>query len=75
MTAEPGSWSSIGSMRRRDVSSLPSITKRNLDKRHAIDNEVDPFRWLMASYNTLKKLNAAPVRVDELGRVWRIASN
>jgi CRISPR-associated endonuclease Csn1 len=45
----------------------------NLDKRHATDNEVDPFRWLMASYNTLKKLDAVPVRVDELGRIWRIA--
>lgn len=44
----------------------------NLDKRHATDSEVDPFRWLMASYNTLKKLGAVPVRVDELGRVWRI---
>lgn len=45
----------------------------NLDKRHATDNEIDPFRWLMASYNTLKKLGATPVRVDELGRVWRIS--
>ncbi len=45
----------------------------NLDKRHATDSEVDPFRWLMASYNTLKKMSAVPVRVDELGRVWRIA--
>ena len=44
----------------------------NLDKRHAADNEIDPFRWMMASYNTLKKLNAIPVRVDPLGRVWRI---
>jgi CRISPR-associated endonuclease Csn1 len=44
----------------------------NLDKRHATDNEIDPFRWLMASYGTLKKLAAVPVRVDELGRVWRI---
>ena len=44
----------------------------NLDKRHATDNDIDPFRWLMASYGTLKKLNAVPVRVDELGRVWRI---
>jgi CRISPR-associated endonuclease Csn1 len=44
----------------------------NLDKRHAIDSEIDPFRWLMASYNTLKKMSAIPVRVDELGRVWRI---
>jgi CRISPR-associated endonuclease Csn1 len=44
----------------------------NLDKRHATNNDVDPFRWLMASYNTLKKQDAVPVRVDELGRVWRI---
>jgi CRISPR-associated endonuclease Csn1 len=26
----------------------------------------------MASYGTLKKLAAVPVRVDELGQVWRI---
>lgn len=44
----------------------------NLDKRHATDNDIDPFRWLMASYGTLKKLGAIPVRVDELGHVWRI---
>lgn len=43
----------------------------NLDRRHSIDNEIDPFRWLMASYGTLKKLGAEAVRVDELGRVWR----
>ncbi len=42
----------------------------NLDQRHA--DEADPFRWLMASYNTLKSLNAERVRVDELGYVWRI---
>ena len=44
----------------------------NLDKRHATDNEIDPFRWLMASYGTLKKLGAVRVRVDPLGRVWCI---
>lgn len=44
----------------------------NLDRRHATDNEIDPFRWLMASYATLKRMGAEPVRVDELGRVWRI---
>jgi CRISPR-associated endonuclease Csn1 len=43
-----------------------------LQKRHDTSNEIDPFRWLMASYGTLKKLGAAPVRVDPLGRVWRI---
>ncbi|MEZ5765015.1 MAG: hypothetical protein R3D69_12720 [Xanthobacteraceae bacterium] len=44
----------------------------NLDRRHATDNEIDPFRGLMASYGTLKKLAAVPVRVDEIGRVRRI---
>jgi CRISPR-associated endonuclease Csn1 len=44
----------------------------NLDRRHATDNNIDPFRWLMASYGTLKKLGAERVRVDELGRVWRV---
>ncbi len=44
----------------------------NLDRRHATANDIDPFRWLMASYGTLKRLGAVPIRVDELGRVWRI---
>jgi CRISPR-associated endonuclease Csn1 len=44
----------------------------NLDKRHADPN--DPFRWLMASYNTLRGMKAARVRVDELGRPWRVAA-
>lgn len=43
----------------------------NLDQRHA-DGD-DPFRWLMASYSTLKRLQAERVRVDEIGRVRRIA--
>ena len=43
----------------------------NLSKRH--DDETDPFRWLMASYGPLKKRRAERVRVDELGRVWRIS--
>jgi CRISPR-associated endonuclease Csn1 len=42
----------------------------NLDQRHA--DPGDPFRWLMASYSTLKKMNAERVRVDELGRLWRV---
>jgi CRISPR-associated endonuclease Csn1 len=42
----------------------------NLDQRHA--DEADPFRWLMASYNTLKSMNAERIRVDELGRLWRV---
>jgi CRISPR-associated endonuclease Csn1 len=44
----------------------------NLDRRHATNGDIDPFRWLMASYNTLKSLGAEKVRVDELGRVWRV---
>lgn len=42
----------------------------NLQQRH--EEEIDPFRWMMASYNTLKAKNAEAVRVDELGHVWRI---
>ncbi len=44
----------------------------NLDQRHTDPN--DPFRWLMASYNTLKAMGAERVRVDELGRVWRVTA-
>jgi CRISPR-associated endonuclease Csn1 len=44
----------------------------NFTERHKVDNEIDPFRWLMASYNTLRRRNAQRVRVDTLGRVWRI---
>ncbi len=32
----------------------------------------DPFRWLMARYGTLKTMKAERVRVDELGRIWRV---
>ena len=42
----------------------------NLDKRHT--DPADPFRWLMASYNPLRRHGAERVRVDDLGRVWRI---
>ena len=42
----------------------------NLDDRH--NDAIDPFRWLMASYNTLKAMNAERVRVDEIGRLWRV---
>jgi CRISPR-associated endonuclease Csn1 len=37
--------------------------------------ENDPFRWLMASYGTLKAMKAEQVRVDEVGRLWRVKSN
>ena len=42
----------------------------NLQRRHI--EASDPFRWLMASYNTLRERGAERVRVNELGRVWRI---
>ena len=42
----------------------------NLDQRHT--DETDPLRWLMASYGTLKAMNAERIRIDELGRPWRI---
>lgn len=45
----------------------------NLDQRHA--DEADPFRWLMASYSTLKAMGAERVRVDEVGRLWRVQAD
>jgi len=42
----------------------------NLDRRH--DDTDDPFRWVMARYSTLKRRRAERVRVDEMGRVWRV---
>lgn len=41
-----------------------------LDKRHEDSN--DPFQWLMASYNTLKAMQAVRVRVDPVGTVWSV---
>ncbi|MGB8842475.1 MAG: hypothetical protein WCC64_15555, partial [Aliidongia sp.] len=43
----------------------------NLQQRHADPD--DPFNWLIISYNPLKAARAERVRVDELGRVWRVA--
>ncbi|MBC8158648.1 MAG: type II CRISPR RNA-guided endonuclease Cas9 [Alphaproteobacteria bacterium] len=41
----------------------------NLDTRHKTSNDEDPFRWLIASYSTLKKAGARKVSVDVTGRV------
>ena len=72
-TARARSWSFIDSSGGRDDFKLaPHNETGNLDRRHATDNEIDPFRWLMAPYGTLKSMGAVPVRVDELGRAWRI---
>ena len=44
----------------------------DFDKRNADEN--DPFKWLQATYNVLRKMNPERVRVDDLGRVWRVNS-
>ncbi|MBC6416675.1 MAG: hypothetical protein GDA47_02475, partial [Rhodospirillales bacterium] len=41
-----------------------------LDTRHK--DSGDPFRWRMYSYNRLCQLKAEPVRIDEIGRPWRL---
>ncbi|MCZ7643164.1 MAG: type II CRISPR RNA-guided endonuclease Cas9 [Pseudorhodoplanes sp.] len=41
-----------------------------LQERH--DNPDDPFRWIFGQYDRLKEWKAEHVRVDELGRVWRV---
>jgi CRISPR-associated endonuclease Csn1 len=41
-----------------------------LEDRHK--NPDDPFRWIFGQYDRLKEWNAVQVRVDELGRVWRV---
>jgi CRISPR-associated endonuclease Csn1 len=41
-----------------------------LHERH--DNPDDPFRWIFGQYDRLKDWKAERVRVDELGRVWRV---
>jgi CRISPR-associated endonuclease Csn1 len=42
----------------------------DFDKRNA--DKDDPFRWMRPSYNKMKAMNPERVRVDELGRLWRI---
>lgn len=54
------------------VKLAPHNETGNLQARHETDDNIDPFRWLIASYNTLKSLGAEKVRVDERGRVWRV---
>jgi CRISPR-associated endonuclease Csn1 len=41
----------------------------NLDDRHKEQNDIEPFRWMMISYNQLKARKARKVTVDFLGRV------
>ncbi len=44
----------------------------NFGDRHK--DKDDPFKWLTPAYNKLKAMNAEHVRVDEIGRLWRIRS-
>ncbi|MBC6406546.1 MAG: type II CRISPR RNA-guided endonuclease Cas9 [Rhodospirillales bacterium] len=41
-----------------------------LQTRH--DDKEDPFRWRMYPYDKLRQLKAEPVRIDEIGRPWRL---
>jgi CRISPR-associated endonuclease Csn1 len=36
------------------------------------DDADDPFRWIFANFDKLREWNAERVRVDELGRPWRV---
>lgn len=36
------------------------------------DDEDDPFRWIFANFDKLREWNAERVRIDELGRLWRV---
>jgi CRISPR-associated endonuclease Csn1 len=36
------------------------------------DDRDDPFRWIFANFDKLREWNAELVRVDELGRPWRV---
>ena len=39
-------------------------------KRH--DDKDDPFRWIFANFDKLREWSAELVRVDEIGRPWRV---
>jgi CRISPR-associated endonuclease Csn1 len=36
------------------------------------DDKEDPFRWIFANFDKLREWNAERIRVDELGRLWRV---
>ena len=36
------------------------------------DDKDDPFRWVFANFDSLREWNAERIRVDELGRPWRM---
>lgn len=36
------------------------------------DDKDDPFRWIFANFDKLREWNAERIRVDEIGRPWRL---
>src|SRR5690606_15205341 len=42
----------------------------NLKQRDGLPREIDPFKYFYASADSLKRIRARQVRVDELGRVF-----
>lgn len=49
----------------------PHNDSGSLEDRH--NNPDDPFRWIFAQYDRLRDWKAERVRVDELGKIWRVA--
>lgn len=55
----------------RRIRLAPHYDSGSLEDRH--NNPDDPFRWIFAQYDRLKEWKAERVRVDELGKIWRVA--
>ncbi|MEQ8654897.1 MAG: type II CRISPR RNA-guided endonuclease Cas9 [Kiloniellales bacterium] len=44
-----------------------------LQKRHSASEEEDAFRWYRPKVHRLKDIGAVHVRIDEIGRPWRVS--
>ncbi|GAB5468550.1 MAG: hypothetical protein Kilf2KO_15800 [Rhodospirillales bacterium] len=44
-----------------------------LQNRHDAPNEEDSFRWRLSAYSRLQAARAELVRIDEIGRPWRLS--
>ncbi len=44
-----------------------------LQQRHNTPMDEDSFRWFMPAYSRLQKATAELIRIDELGRPWRVS--
>jgi len=51
---------------------VPHNEAGNLQARH--DDKDDPFRWIFANFDRLREWKTEHVRVDEMGRVWRVSA-